>query len=195
VKTRRSLLAMLLIAGVLIGISLFVYFNFIERAREYFITEYYPDTALAPMKNDKVSWGFEPKKGFVTLILHRGKPHSTISTAHGWSEILSLEWPSQPPLGKVDLRAAKVKIGFELFDGRMNWGIGERGVQGHIEFHAIDPDRIEASYDITVDAREGGEWALPGFRERVVTFQGRSSFTRRPCPDENQISGYGKLFP
>jgi hypothetical protein len=169
------------------------YFLLVERAREYFRTAIYPDTGITTLDDRYEMWGYGARPGHVTMVLERGKPHSTVSTAHGWWEVVSIEWPSAPTIGKVELRASTLTIGYGGHWGRSTWGIGEKGVQGYLDIEATENDGVEASFDITVDAFDLGLAYVPEHSHRQVRFQGRATFERSSLKGK-KIAAYGKLF-
>jgi hypothetical protein len=176
---RRNRWYLLGIAALLVGLYCIVDFFFIEDAKRYFDTECYLNTVIAPMSGQEGPWGYREKQGPCVVSLRRGRPASTVTTAHGWWEALSIELSARPTRGKVDLQTADVRAGFTSYFGRATWVIGEDGVSGYLLVTAVDAQGFEADYDLTVDAFR------PGNRHRKVSYKGRARFrfSSRPDPD------------
>lgn len=156
------------------------------RDREYFVTEFYADTGIVPKAGEDGSWRYGPKQGHVTLVLLRGRPHATFTTKHGWWERLSIEWPSQPTLGRFNVNGGMVTVGYTRGWDRVDWKIGDEGIRGTIEVESVTGNLIVASYDVAVDT-------LMLSKRREVRFEGRSTFHRQ-TPEEG-IAASHLLFP
>ncbi|NQV33828.1 MAG: hypothetical protein HQ515_14130 [Phycisphaeraceae bacterium] len=166
---------------------------------KYFVTECFSDTALTPvpLSPDDRLWIYGEQYGPYVLSLRRGRPHSRITSAHGWWEHLSVELPSRPQVGRLSFPAAKTRIGFYSSWGRRSWAIEEDGVRGHIEILSVNDSEIVAEYDIYVSCRPTAyRWRPPADdgERRIVTFLGRSCFSLTSRPEEDPIASEGSLY-
>jgi hypothetical protein len=155
-----------------------------EQARYYFDTEFYLDTGFVPENGTDIDWNYGEIRGYVTLVLNRGMPHSTVTTAHDWWERLSVELPSLPKPGKINVREAKLRVGFYSFDTRHWCIINDKGVDGDMEVISANEKEIVAKYAIVIHFdRYRGERLVEG-SEGTAEFQGESTFGRRPRPNK-----------
>lgn len=163
----------------------------VEQAREYSDTEFYTDTGFIPTRPDGDEWRYGKIDGRLMMVWSRGKPHSTVSTAHGWYQTLSIEFPSRPKPGTHDLQKAEIRIGYISYYGRTWWVIGEKGVGGNLKIISRSDNMIRADYDITVNAFDRlGEKP----RNEDFHYNGKAKFFRRRRPDSDVHAADGRLF-
>jgi hypothetical protein len=195
-RKRRLWAIAAVVLCALIAVTVYVLFEMFPG--DYFRAEFYPDTALVRQPGEKIAdWRFGEAQGRITLRLSRGcpAPPSWFSTAHPWSERLTIELPAWPPKGKADLTELRARAGFTSYHYRTGWGTGDGGIRGHLNVLSSGANRIEAEYEITVDAYCPPDGFLMRDKHRVVTFQGHSVFRREERPEGNVRAATGELFP
>ena len=159
--------------------------------RSYSDAACYPDAGISPDANDLRASVIAGRPGRITLLLMRGERESPIMTDASWHEEVAIDIPRPSAGDQIDLAGPDVRIGygkFQPFLGQTE--IGDRGVRGQIEIHAIDRGGLAASYEVVLDGYSTR--LLPEYRHRAVTFRGRSRFpARSPSPDRR----YWSLWP
>lgn len=166
----------------------------IKREMDYAHFAFYKDTGLAALSigNNSSSWQYANTPGHLTLVFTRGRPHSAYTSAHGWTERMSIEWTSNPSLGKVILQSGSVRVGYMFSEGHFSRVMGDKGAQGSIDIESIDGNQIVANYDIIIDTFS--ESSLPEFQHKSVSFQGRSHFYLE-TPEQGTIAALGNVIP
>jgi hypothetical protein len=173
----KKLIVLTVCAVTLVAIALGT-FMLLRNEMDLFVTEFYMDTGLAAIDQSSETWSYADKPGHVTLVLFRGRPHSSFTTAHGWSERLSLELSESPSTGQV----TKGIFGFSS----ERWIMCE-GVKGKVTIHSVSESEIVATYDLAVHADDG--W---GHVHYTARFQGTSTFFRQ-MPNRNSLAAKGTL--
>ena len=158
--------------------------------REYVDTWFCRNTFVTRVKSDVESWVFAEKDGNATIVIRRGGHRTRGNSSHHWHQQLCLVYPAEPTLGKIDLGAGKIRLGFSEGPGINGlWSIGNKGVSGYFEIETVDRDRIVANYDIVVYIDKG----TGVYRE--VEFRGSSTFKSIPLLPPETLAAHGKLFP
>jgi len=160
---------------------------------EYSTNGFYADCGMVAAGRNS-EWQYGNKPGHLTLVLARGRPHSRITTAHGWSERVSVEFTSKPVAGTIDIRDGKVRFGFASYRDRTQWSLGDKGIHGSLQIESVGETRILASCDLTIDAFASPRVVRPEFQHREVSFRGRFTFHLEKYP-ESTIAGFGNPFP
>lgn len=173
---KRVLFVGVAVGVIVVALGIAAYFLFVERAREYSRTEFHTHTALSPVPDNRDSWHYGKRINHVTFVLTRGRPHSTVSSGHGWWEMLSIEFPGMPGAGRVDLAEADVTMGFTSYRYRTHWTIGQEGVRGYLEIISVTAKRIDIKYRIVVNAFNWEGEFLPEYLNEERVFEGRSTF-------------------
>jgi len=138
-------------------------------------------------------WGHAPRAGYFVLGLNCGRHWSADSYDVGWQENLSLEFPGEPKLGRLDLETDSARVGFHCSSEGGWWGMGDRGARGTIDIVSIDDNGLEVVYDLTVNALDRYNYQRQEIRDRTLRFFGRRRFTFSPRPDPIFIAGHGPL--
>jgi len=182
IKLTRKRLIKIAVAVVFIAVIYgTIDFLFIEDAKPYFHAEYYEKTGLVTGDDGKVIV-YGSKDGFITIVLRRGRPHSTVTTAHGYSEKFSIELPGNLKKGRIDLQESENVSAFRAYMGREFWNLGKGGAKGYIDILSVNNSSFTASYNITIDAWNGSD--DPHHSNRKTYFVGENKpFYLKPRPD------------
>lgn len=180
---------MLLLVAIL-GAGAIWYFFFHERARPYDIAAYVPDTKIV-RRESRLSkfWylGLGAGSDRDVLEVRRGCPHSTVTTAHGWDQSLTLEMAKLQVGTVLDVGQDDVRVTYHSYWGRRFWDLRPGTALGTVRIHAVSEDNVTASYEITLTAISrayGGGNVL-----QQVTFQGHRVFNRAPRPEPAALVG------
>jgi hypothetical protein len=159
--------------------------------RSYSDAACYPDAGISPDANDSRASVITRRPGRITLLLTRGERESPFMTDASWHEEVAIEIPRPSAGDRIDLAGPDERVGYgksQPFFGQTE--IGDRGVRGQIEIHAIDGGGLAASYEVVLDGYSAR--LLPDHRHREVAFRGRSRFPAHTPPPDRR---YWSLWP
>lgn len=154
-----------------------------ERAEPYDRCLWMPRTQIVRQYDDDtmplgmgLHLGLEESSDRTVLQWHRGRPHSTVTSAHGWSETLTLELRT-PKVGTVIFLADDdVRVAYFSRWGRSFWSLRPGTAAGTLRIEAVSESSMTVSYGITLT---GIAPYYGGYEERQVSFNGTRSFQRR----------------
>ncbi len=111
-----------------------------------------PDTQMVPRQfhgrggytNDY--WALGDSSDRDVLKLSRGCPHSTVTTAHGWGENLTLELHKLKGEEMIDLATDDVRVGYSSVMGRI-WNLKPGTATGTLYIEPLSDSGVIVSYD------------------------------------------------
>jgi hypothetical protein len=183
-RYRYWLIGLVGVAALAAG-SVAFYFKFVDTA--YSRAEFYADTGIDPVESPHVPEArYVERPGHVVLSFTRGEPHGIITTEHAWQDQLVIEMPNPSKGQRIDVADGTVRLAFFSTKSRQVATIGTGGIRGFLQIESVEPDRVVATYDITVD----GFYPrfIPEAQHHEDAFRGRSTFRRRPRPEGDRLS-------
>ena len=153
---------------------------FWERAEPYDKCLWIPGTQIVPRQGgSNIYLGLGESSDRTVLQWLRGCPHSTVTTAHGWSDTLTLELRALKVGTLIHLANDDVRVAYYSYQWRSFWNLRPGTAGGTLRIEAVSERSVTASYDITLTAIRHG---YGGNAERHVSFKGTRSFQRRAGP-------------
>ena len=184
--TRRQVLGLAIVAGLALtfwAVWAVFFREPAERAEPYDHCLWMPRTQIVRQQDDDtmplgmgIHLALEESSDRTVLQWLRGRPHSTVTSAHGWSETLTLELRA-PKAGTVifladdDVRVAYFSRWMQSF-----WNLRPGTAAGTLRIEAVSESSMTVSYGITLT---GIAPHYGGYKERQVSFNGTRSFQRR----------------
>ena len=145
---------MLIVSAIMLFLSTVVWAVFFwERAKSYDNAFWMPDTGIVPRQfegNDY--WGLGARDGTDVLQLSEGREPSTVTTAHGWNQTLTLEAPKLQPGTEIDLATGDARIAYHAYLGRQFWNIKPGTAAGTLRVRSVSRACMEIAYEIDLMA-------------------------------------------